>query len=133
MSELLNINLSFINNDQFLLFFGSFYVIIGLSLFLAGGTWREFIDLFIKHDAISFIFGVFTLPIGLFIVVFYDNWDGLASTILMIMGYISILKALLMFLYPSLLQKFLNKGYIHKYLWLDGLSGLILGVAMLVL
>ncbi len=133
MNDLLNTDLSFVNHDDFLLFFGSFYIILGLSIFLAGKAWQEFINLFIKHDSISLVLGVFTLPIGLFIVVFYNNWDSLASTILMIMGYISIIKSLLLFLTPGCLQGFLARGYIQKYLWLDGLSGILLGLAMLIL
>lgn len=122
-----------LNTDPFLLFFGSFYLVIGLSIFFANDQWKEFIKLFAQHDSLSLVLGVLTLPISLFIVVFYDNWDTLASTILMIMGYIGLVKAAILLLWPKMLQKFVGKQFVQKYIWLDGLSGVILGAAMLLL
>ena len=122
-----------INTDPFLLFFGTFYTIIGLSMFFASRAWQDFIKLFVEHESISLILGVMTLPIALFIVVMYNNWDSLASTVLMVMGYISLFKAGILLLRPSLLQDFVKKGYLKKYLWVDGVSGMALGAAMLVL
>jgi len=122
-----------VNTDPFLLFFGSFYLVIGLSVFFAADAWKEFIALFVKNDAISLIMGILTLPIALFIVVFYNYWGDLASSILMVMGYITLFKSVALLLRPSFFQGFLNKGVTERYLWLDGLSGIILGGAMLVL
>ncbi len=123
----------FINTDPFLLFFGSFYLVLGLSIFLAEKQWKDFIALFIENDALSLVMGVLILPIALFIIVFYDNWDGLAPTILMVMGYIGLVKALILLLRPGWIQHFLDKGFLNKYLWIDGVSGVILGLAILVL
>lgn len=126
-----------INTDPFLLFFGSFYAVLGLSIFISAKHWQEFIALFVENDALSLVLGVLSLPISLFVVVFYNNWDSLASIILMVLGYISLIKALMLLLRPTWLQNFLRAGlqkqYIQKYLWLDGLSGVILGAALLVL
>ena len=122
-----------INNDPFLLFFGSFYIVLGLSIFLAAKHWQDFIALFIQNESLSLILGILTLPISLFIVVFYNNWEGLAPTVLMVLGYIGLLKSLVLLLRPSLMQNFLNKGFIQKHLWVDGLSGVILGAALLLL
>ena len=122
-----------INTDPFLLFFGTFYTIIGLSMFFASKAWLDFIRLFIEHESISLILGIMTLPIALFIVFFYNDWSSLASTFLMVMGYTSLIKAMILLLRPSMLQDFLKKGYLKKYLWVDGLSGVVLGIAMLAL
>ncbi len=131
MSELLSFEL--LNTDPFLLFFGSFYVVLGLSVFLAAKAWKEFIALFVQHDSLSLVLGIMTLPIALFIIFFYDDWSTLGSTVLMVMGYVSLLKALVLLLKPSWIQNFLDKGVLNKYLWVDGVSGLLLGIAMLVL
>lgn len=122
-----------VNTDPFLIFFGSFYMVLGFSAFLAPKSWEDFIDLFIENDALSLIMGILVLPIGLFIVVFYNNWDTLGSTILMVIGYIALLKALVLLIRPALMQGLLRKEFVRKWLWLDGLSGIALGVAMLVL
>ena len=133
MKDMLHTTADFVNTDPFLLFFGTFYIVLGLSIFLAAKHWQEFIKLFIENDSLSLVIGIMTLPISLFVVFFYDNWESLASTILMVLGYIGLVKALMLLLRPSLLQGFLDRGIIQKYLWLDGLSGVILGAAMLLL
>ncbi len=133
MTEFIDQYSGFINTDPFLLFFGSFYLVLGLSIFFAKQQWKEFVNLFIQYDALSLVMGVMTLPIALFVIVFYDNWDTLASTVLMIMGYISLFKAVVLLLRPNWIQGFLSKKFVNKYLWLDGLSGVILGAAMIVL
>jgi len=126
-------NLDLINNDPFLLFFGSFYLVIGLSVFLANKHWKEFISLFVKHDSLSLVLGILTLPISLFIIAFYNNWDTLASTVLMLLGYVGLLKALILLLRPGWVQKFLERDFAQRNMWLDGVSGIILGGAMLLL
>ncbi len=133
MKDYLNHAAELVNADPFLLFFGTFYIVLGLSIFLAAKHWQDFIKLFIENDSLSLVIGIMTLPISLFVVFFYDNWETLASTILMVLGYIGLAKALILLLRPSIIQNFLNRGMIQKYLWLDGISGIILGAAMLLL
>ena len=89
-----------VNTDPFLIFFGSFYMVLGFSAFLAPKSWEDFIDLFIENDALSLIMGILVLPIGLFIVVFYNNWETLGSIILMVIGYLALVKALVLLIRP---------------------------------
>jgi hypothetical protein len=125
--------MAYINTDPFLVFFGGFYIVLGLSMFLAKAKWQEFISLLEQYDALSLVLGILVLPISLFIIVFYNNFDGLAPTILTITGYIGFAKAVLLLLWPKIFQKFIRLGFVRKWLWLDGVSGIILGVAILVL
>lgn len=122
-----------INTDPFLLFFGGFFLVLGFSCFFAKKAWEEFISLFVNNDALSLIMGILTLPISLAIIAFYNNWDGLASTILMVIGWIALIKAITLLVRPSVMQGIVQKEFVHKWLWLDGLSGIVLGAAMLLL
>ena len=134
MEEIISyINTEMLNTDRFLLFFGTFYIVLGFSAFFAKKSWEDFIELFIENDALSLIMGIFLLPISLFIVFFYNDWNTLASTILMVIGYLALAKALILLLKPGVMQKFLKKEFVQKWLWLDGLSGITLGLAMLLL
>ncbi len=133
MGNMAQINLDLINTDPFLLFFGTFYIVLGCSIFLAVKPWKEFMHLFIEHDALSLVLGVLCLPISLFVIVFYNDWEGLGSVILMVTGYIGLLKALLLLLRPNWMQSFMRIEFVQKWLWLDALSGIVLGTAMLVL
>ncbi len=127
------INPDIINKDPMLLFFGAFYLVLGLSAFLARNHWEEFLELFVKYDALSLVLGIMTLPISLFIIFFYNDWSTLGSTILMVMGYISFVKAAILLLRPNWVQKFLSYEFTQKHMWLDGISGIVLGGAMLIL
>ncbi|MEM7651359.1 MAG: hypothetical protein AAF204_04675 [Pseudomonadota bacterium] len=122
-----------VNTDPFLLFFGSFYMVLGLSCFFAKEHWEDFIKLFVENDTLSLVMGIFLLPISLFIIVFYDNWETLASIVLMVMGYMGFLKSLVLLLRPKMFQKMLSKRFVQKWLWLDGLSGIAIGAAMVLL
>ncbi len=122
-----------ITDDQFLLFFGAFYLVLGVSCFFAKNTWEEFIALFVDNDALSLVMGILILPIALFIIFFYDNWESLGSIVLMVIGYLALLKSLVLLMKPSLIQGLLRKEFVKKWLWLDGLSGIALGLALLVL
>lgn len=122
-----------LNTDPFLLFFGCFYIVLGFSAFLTAKSWNDFIDLFVQNDALSLVMGIFVLPISLFIIFFYNDWNTLGSTILMVLGYLSLLKAVVLLLKPSWMQGVLRNEFVRKWLWLDGISGVVLGVALLVL
>lgn len=120
-------------DDPFLLFFGAFYFVLGVSCFFARKAWEDFVALFVDNDALSLVMGILILPVSLSIIVFYWNWETLGATILMAVGFLAFAKALMLLMRPSLLQGFVQKEFVRKWLWLDGLSGIVLGTAMLVL
>jgi hypothetical protein len=123
----------FVNTDPFLVFFGSFYLVMGLSVFFARKPWEEFMGLFAQNDAVSLIMGIITLPISLFIVVFYNDWVGAGSKILMVIGYLGILKALLFLLNPAKAQALLEKCRTFVPFWAHGLLAMLIGVALITL
>ena len=134
MTEFIDSIASHINTeDPFLLFFGGFYLVLGFSCFFARRAWQEFAALFVDNDALSLIMGILILPISLSIIAFYWNWETIGSTVLMVTGILAFLKALALLMRPSLIQGFVKKDFVRKWLWLDGLSGIVLGLTMLVL
>ena len=134
MTEYINTITSQINTgDPFLLFFGGFYLVLGFSCFFARQAWQEFAALFVDNDALSLVMGILILPISLSIIAFYNNWETIGSTVLMVVGILAFIKALALLMRPSLIQSFVKKDFVRKWLWLDGLSGILLGAAMLVL
>lgn len=123
-----------INTDPFLLFFGTFFLVMGLSIFFAADAWKEYTKMLGENKALLLIGGVINLPVGLFIVMFYNSWDGLASSLLMIVGIISLLKAIALLTKPEQIQKLLRDGKLTlKPFWLQGLPALVIGAGLLVL
>ena len=106
---------------------------LGFSCFFARQAWQEFAALFVDNDALSLVMGILILPISLSIIAFYNNWETIGSTVLMVVGILAFIKALALLMRPSLIQSFVKKDFVRKWLWLDGLSGILLGAAMLVL
>lgn len=126
--------INIVNTDPFLVFFGSFYLVLGLSVFFANKAWSDFIKLYAQNDAVSLISGIITLPIALFIVVFYEGWDtGIAAKILVVIGYLALLKALVLLLKPDWIRKLVQNDKMIKPLWLRGLIAAGVGVALIVL
>lgn len=131
--DLSNIDFTAVNTDPFLIFFGAFYVVLGSSAFLAKDSWEEALKLFQESRALNLMLGILILPISLFIIVFYDNWSSIGSTVLMVIGYIALAKALFMLTQPKRVQGFLKVRFVQKWLWLDGISGILIGLALLLL
>lgn len=125
--------INFINTDPFLVFFGSLYLVMGLSVFFARAAWEEFMALFAQNNAVNLIAGIITLPIALFIVVFYNDWNGTASIILMVIGYLGLLKSFLLLLQPSLAQSMVRKYQTMKPSWTQGCLAIAIGLALLIL
>ncbi|MAF98343.1 MAG: hypothetical protein CMH26_06890 [Micavibrio sp.] len=125
--------IEFINTDPFLLFFGAFYLVIGFSFFFARKAWEEFLNLFVQHDSLSLVMGVVLLPISLAIIAFFNDWTSLASIVLMVIGWLALLKSIILLVLPGIVQKFIRREFVQKWLWLDGVSGLIIGAALLLL
>jgi hypothetical protein len=122
-----------INTDPFLVFFGSFYLVMGLSVFFARDAWKEFMVLFTQNDAVNLIMGIITLPISLFVVVFYNDWDGTASALLMVLGYLGLAKSFLLLLKPRMAQDLMKRFQNVKPFWLPGGIAILVGAALLVL
>lgn len=120
-----------VNTDPFLLFFGSFFVILGFSVFFAKKAWEDFLDIFSKYSAVPLIIGFMALPISLFIIFFYSDWSTMASTILMAIGYLVFVKSVVFMVFPAFVQGLVDKDAIIKPFWLRGVIAIVLGTALL--
>ena len=126
--------LDIINTDPYLLFGGCFFLVMGLSIFFAGPAWQEYMSLLSKSKALLLIGGVVNLPIGLFILMFYNKWDGIAEVILMVVGILALIKSLALLAKPDMVQKLLSdKKLSLKPFWIHGVISLVVGIALIVL
>lgn len=126
--------LNFLNTDPFLVLFGCMYLIVGASIFLKPVAWKEFCNLYIRSEPICLITGVVMLPLALYVVVFYNNWNGISSILLMGLAYWALIEAIVLLLRPSLIQNLLAEDkFILKPFWLHGVVSIVIGAALLVL
>lgn len=123
-----------VNNDPFLLFFGGFFLVMGVSIFFSKEAWEEYLDMLSKSKALLLIGGVINLPIGLFIVTFYNNWNGLAETVLMAVGILALVKSVILLTKPDYMQKLLATDKLTiKPFWMNGVAASVVGAILLVL
>lgn len=122
-----------VNTDPFLLFFGSFFVILGFSVFFAKQAWEDFLDIFSKYSAVPLIIGFMALPVSLFIIFFFNNWETLASTVLMAIGYLVFVKSVVFMVFPEFVQGLVKKEALIKPFWLRGVIAVALGASLLIL
>ena len=88
---------------------GIIFFFIGLSLFIRGEDWKNVV--FKLNNPVFYpILGVLFLSLGSFLVVFlHDNWmESYRSVILIVLGYLMLIKALLLLFLPKQVQGFFN-------------------------
>jgi len=90
------------------------FLVIGLSHIIQPRAWAQFfIDIREKGATGSFIIAFMHLPLGALIVAFHNVWHGLPM-ILTFIGYGSLLKSLVYFVFPKRGLKSLSRVSLEK-------------------
>jgi uncharacterized protein YjeT (DUF2065 family) len=85
------------------------FFVMGLSHLLMPRAWTEFFTLLReKGDAGAFVNGFLTLGMGSLIVAFHNVWTGL-PVVLTVIGWLYVIKSLLIFTVPGLGVRSLSK------------------------
>ncbi len=66
------------------------------------------IEEFTKSPALCYLGGVLALFFGLFILIFHNTWDASWTTIITIIGWLSVIKGALLIACPNFHPKVLN-------------------------
>jgi len=90
------------------------FLVIGLSHIIQPRAWAQFfIDIREKGATGSFIIAFMHFPFGALIVTFHNVWHGLPM-ILTFIGYASVLKGLVYFIFPKRGLKSLSRVSLEK-------------------
>jgi len=108
------------------------FLVIGLSHIIQPRAWAQFfIDIREKGATGSFIVAFIHFPLGALIIAFHNVWHGLPM-ILTFIGYGSLLKSLVYFIFPERGLKSLSRVSLEKQwefvaagVFSIGLSGLL--------
>jgi len=88
---------------------------------------------FTKSPALCYLGGVLALFFGLFILIFHNTWDASWTTIITIIGWLSVTKGALLIACPNISPNFLNwickGGALMRYI---GVIYLLLGLFLTV-
>ncbi len=85
------------------------FVIVGLSHILCGARWQVFFEPLFKSPSGPLVIAMYTLPVGLLIVVTHNVWSWDLGVIVTVYGWGSLLKGAIYFLFPALPLKLIHE------------------------
>jgi threonine/homoserine/homoserine lactone efflux protein len=84
------------------------FVVVGLSHILRGPQWQAFFEPMFRNPGGPFYIAMYTLPIGLLIVVTHNHWTWDLGVIVTVYGWASVFKGSLYFLFPAVPLKLIT-------------------------
>lgn len=98
--------------------FGIMFVIMGLSMFI-NKTWTsEAVAELITSKGLLWIAGLFTIVLGATVVTLHNNWSNGMPFIITLLGWMTLLKGAIIFLFPNLTHSYylkVNKDFMFMY------------------
>jgi uncharacterized protein YjeT (DUF2065 family) len=114
--------------------FGIVFVPAGLVWVINPKAFREMVKDIINNSGVLFISGLSAVAIGYLLIAFHNTWALDRSVIITILGWVSLLKGLLIIITPSAqFLAFYNSAIIKKYVSISPWLVLIVGVVSLCL
>ncbi|MBT7348472.1 hypothetical protein HN858_02225 [Candidatus Falkowbacteria bacterium] len=113
--------------------FGLFFVVIALFMALRKKFFNEVLKE-IKHDeGWVFLFGTFTLVIGLLMIFGHNVWVDAWRIVITVIGWLTLIKGLFMLFFPKETMHLAKYFMKNNWLWaLDIVIALILGIYLLI-
>lgn len=79
---------------------GLYIALMGVVMIVKPQAMREFMAAFVDQRALLYLLGAFRVLIGLAIVLGHNRWSGTLSTVVTLLGWITLVRGLAMLLMP---------------------------------
>ena len=120
-----------------LLFF--MLLFLGLSFVIQNQLWIKLIKFLYSQEEQTFQIiclvsgAVLTLPVGLLLVLTHNDWELSPSLIVTVIGWVALVKALFLILYPKIFLKFKalygkSESFLKWYLRICGILYILMGL-----
>ncbi len=117
------------------------FQLCGIAFFPAGLVWvinprvfREMVKDIINNRGVLFISGLMAITIGYLVIALHNTWTFNRQVIITILGWLSLLKGLLIVILPATkIKVFLNLEKIGKFLAVSPWLVLLVGIVSLYL
>ena len=106
------------------------YITIGIGIFINPGFYKKLFEDFIENTAVMYLGGIMALTIGYLIVAFHNTWTKDLSVIITIVGWLALIKGILIFIQPKIIiavSKEMAKN--ESLLRIEAIVIIILGLA----
>ena len=107
--------------------------IVSVGVLINTTTYRQIIEEFTKNHALCYLGGMLALFFGLFILMFHNAWETNWTTIITIIGWLSVIKGALLIVYPNIYAQLTNwMRRSGKFISYIGVLYLLLGLFLTV-
>lgn len=107
------------------------YLAVGLGILINGDYYRKMMSDFVNNTAAIYIGGFMALILGYIIVVSHNIWEWHLVVIITIIGWLAIIKGILLFVFPRVMIRFSEFLIAKKnYLRVTAIFAIILGLVM---
>jgi uncharacterized protein YjeT (DUF2065 family) len=110
--------------------FSLYYIAVGIGILVNSQFYKKMFEDIIERTSILYIGGVIALGVGYLLVAFHNTWTKDLSVIITIVGWLALVKGILIFIRPGLMIA-LTKAIIGKErsLRIQAIVVIILGLA----
>ena len=117
------------STKQWVRLFGLWIVLTELGMAANRSTTIDAVSAVFSNPGIAWVTGVFTLLVGLVVLVTHNRWSGgLSSTIVTLFGWIAVVKGLLFVWFPAGVQQHIYAAlHFDRYYYGYLVFGLLLG------
>ena len=111
--------------------FGLLYLVVGAGLILNRKVFQQIMDDFCKNAALILYGGIFSLVIGLVIVLTHNVWVTGWPVIITIIGWIAIIKGVWLIIFPNTVSAFMQAYQKNENLLIaQSVGALIFGIVL---
>ena len=111
--------------------FGLCYLILGAGLLFNRKVFQRVMEDFCKNAALVFFTGMFTLAIGVVIILTHNVWVANWTVIITIIGWLAFIKGIWMIVFPDTMSRFIQAYQKNKnLLTIHSIFALIFGVVL---
>ncbi|MFC1599661.1 hypothetical protein ACFL3T_01370 [Patescibacteria group bacterium] len=107
--------------------YGAVMLALGLGLLINAGYYKKAFGEIMKDKTGILLGGMFALVIGLLLVMYHNVWEASWVVIITIIGWIALVKGVLLLVYPGFAEWFEGWFKNKSFLMFMGAASLILG------
>ena len=107
------------------------YLSIGIGILINPDFYKKLFEGFVENATILYIGGVMALVIGYLIVAFHNTWTADLSVIITVIGWIALLKGILILIQPKIMIQITKALLKHeKFLKIESILIIVIGLAL---
>lgn len=106
------------------------YLCVGLGMFLSQGYYKKSMTEIMESPVATYMSGTLALLAGVLIVIYHNIWESSWTLIITIIGWLSLIKGVLLLLIPEPFMDLFSPMVKGKYMPIIGFIALALGLIL---